>query len=69
MNNIKLNPTKERFSFREMEHIAVNYAITCQKGYSGSFRDYMKGINKNWRELLKKRDLEEIKKADWSDYQ
>lgn len=64
MNNIELNPTKERFSFREMEHIAVNYAITCQKGYTGSFRDYMKGINKNWRELLKKRDLEEIKKVN-----
>lgn len=64
MNNIELNPTKERFSFREMEHIAVNYAISCQKGYSGSFRDYMKGINKNWRGLLKKRDLEEIKKVN-----
>lgn len=63
MIKIILNPTKERFSFREMEHIAVNYAITCQKGYTGSFRDYMEGINKNWREYLKKRDLEESKKV------
>lgn len=52
----------EKFSFREMEHIAVNYAITCQKGYTGSFRDYMKGIDKNWREWLKKKDKEENKK-------
>jgi hypothetical protein len=37
--NTKLNPTKERFSFRKMEYIAVNYAITCQKGYEGTFRD------------------------------
>lgn len=59
----RINRTKERFSFREMEHIAVNYAITCQKGYTGSFRDYMKGINKNWRRWLKERDLEESKKV------
>ena len=63
MSNIKLNPTKERFSFREMEHIAVNYAITCQNGYYGSFRDYMRGINKDWRKWLKEKDLEESKKV------
>ena len=32
-NQIKLNPTNERFSFREMEHMATNFAIPCQKGY------------------------------------
>lgn len=61
--NTELNPTKERFSFREMEHIAVNYAITCQKGYTGTFRDYMKGINKDWRKWLKERDKDEIKQV------
>lgn len=56
--------SKEKFSFREMEHIAVNYAITCQKGYTGSFRDYMKSINKDWRKWLKDRDKEESKKTN-----
>jgi hypothetical protein len=64
MSKIKLNPTKEKFSFREMEHIAVNYAIIYQKGYTGTFRDYMKGINKDWRKWLKEKDLEESKKVD-----
>lgn len=58
----------EKFSFREMEHIAVNYAITCQKGYTGSFRDYMNGVNKDWRKWLKKRDKEESKKVN-TEYQ
>lgn len=47
---------KERYSFREMEHIAVNYAITCLNGYKGSFRDYMKGVKKDWRKWLKEED-------------
>lgn len=45
-----------------MEHIAVNYAINCQKGYTGSFRDYMKTINPDWKKWLKERDKEEISK-------
>ena len=61
--NTPIKFEKEKFSFQEMEHIAVNYAITCQKGYTGSFRDYMKSINKDWRKWLKKRDLEESKKV------
>ena len=56
MNDIKLNPTNERFSFREMEHIAVNYAIHCLKGYEGSFRDYYYGIFSDWRKWLKQQD-------------
>jgi hypothetical protein len=50
--------TKERYSFREMEHIAVNYAIHCAKGYEGSFRDYFKGVKTDWRKLLKDKDKE-----------
>jgi hypothetical protein len=46
----------KRYSFREMEHIAVNYAISCLKGYDGTFRDYMKGVKEDWREWLKKED-------------
>ena len=53
-----LNPTKERFSFREMEHIAVNYAIHCLKGYDGTFRNYYTGINSDWKKWLKQKDKE-----------
>jgi len=56
MNQQELNPTKERFSFREMEHIAINYAITCMKGYDGSFRKYYFGVKNDWRKWLKKQD-------------
>lgn len=58
MNTEKLNPTNERFSFREMEHIAVNYAIHCEKGYKGSFRSYYKGVKSDWRKWLKQNDNE-----------
>lgn len=53
-----LNATKERFSFREMEHIAVNYAIHCLKGFDGTFRDYYAGVNNDWRKQLKQKDKE-----------
>jgi hypothetical protein len=49
---------EKKYSFREMEHIATNYAISCQKGYSGSFRDYMDNVDKDWRKWLKKKDKE-----------
>ena len=59
MNEINLlNPTKERFSFREMEHIAVNYAIHCLKGYDGTFRDYYSDVRNDWRKWLKQKDKE-----------
>ncbi len=51
----------ERFSLREMEHIAINYAITCMKGFDGSFNDYMKGVKKDWRRWLKNEDKKRIK--------
>lgn len=53
-----LNPIKEKFSFREMEHIAVNYAIHCLKGYNGTFRDYYFGVKSDWRKWLKQKDKE-----------
>jgi hypothetical protein len=59
MNEINsLNPTKERFSFREMEHIAVNYAIHCLKGYDGTFRNYYFDVRNDWRKWLKQKDKE-----------
>jgi len=56
MDKIELNPTKEKFSFREMEHIAVNYSIHCLKGYNGTFRDYYNGVFPEWRKWLKQQD-------------
>ena len=56
MEEVKLNPTKERFSFREMEHIAVNYAISCQKGFVGTFREWYFGGKSDWRKWLKQED-------------
>lgn len=51
----------ERFSLREMEHISVNYAITCMNGFDRSFMDYMAGIKKDWRGWLKNEDKKRIK--------
>ncbi len=51
----------ERFSLREMEHIATNYAIHCLKGYEGSFRDYYNNINFDWRKWLKSEDKKQLK--------
>lgn len=45
----------ERFSFSETEYIAVQFAISCMKGYKGSFKDYMSTeVHKNWRYNLKR---------------
>ena len=49
---------KERFSLREMEHIAVNFAITCLNGYTGSFEDYMASCRSDWRKILKKQEVQ-----------
>lgn len=51
--------SSERFSFREMEHVAVNYAISCEKGYRGSFRSYYAGMQRDWRKWLKNKDKEQ----------
>lgn len=45
----------KRFSFAEMEFIAVEFAKSCIRGYEGSFEDYFSTeIRKDWRPLLKK---------------
>lgn len=62
INNLEINPTKERFSFREMEHIATNFAITCMKDSTQSFREFYKGVNPDWRNWLKLKDKEKDEK-------
>lgn len=44
----------ETFNENEMRHIAVNYAITCQKGYTGSFEKWYSGIVSDWRTIANK---------------
>ena len=60
-----MNTTNERFSFREMEQIAVRFAISCMKGYEGSFEDYILTLPKDWRINLKRVSKE---KSDIKDY-
>lgn len=49
---------KERFSLREMEHIAVNFSMARNNGFNGNFADYYIRIPKDWRKWLKKMDKE-----------
>ena len=60
-----MNTTNERFSFREMEQIAVQFAISCMKGYKGSFEDYMLTIPKDWRINLKRVSNQETNIEDY----
>ncbi len=43
--------SKETYNGDEMRHLAINYAITCQKGYSGSFESWLKDLGPKWREI------------------
>jgi hypothetical protein len=54
-----------RFSFIEMEHIAVGFAVECMKGYDGSFEDYIEMLNKDWRTILKKVSKQETNIFDY----
>ncbi len=54
----------ERFSFIEMEHIAVEFAVECMRGYEGSFEDYMETLRKDWRTILKKVSKQETSISD-----
>jgi len=46
---------RETYSEDEIRHIAVNYAITCQKGYNGSFESWIRDLSPNWRENVNKK--------------
>ena len=45
----------KRFNNNELRHIAVNYAITCLKGYEGSFENWYAGIYKDWRKIANRK--------------
>ncbi len=55
----------KRFYFREMEFIAVEFAISCMRGYKGSFEDYMLTIPKDWRINLKRVSNQETNIEDY----
>lgn len=40
-----------QFSLNEVRHLAVNYAITCEKGYDGTFDDWFSSLSPSWREI------------------
>jgi hypothetical protein len=47
---------KETYSKDELRHLAVNYAINCEKGFQGSFDSWLENINPNWREYVQKNE-------------
>lgn len=49
-------PGKDREDYNSFEtrHLAVNFAITCKKGYIGSYDAWIKGLAPNWREIANK---------------
>lgn len=44
---------KERYSFGEMEFVAVEFAKECLRGFEGSFEDYFNSLDKRWRKIFK----------------
>ncbi len=44
----------KKFNFFEVRHLAVNFAINCEKDYKGSFDAWYKHISPIWREIANK---------------
>jgi len=49
------DPKQEMYNWNELVHIAMNYAINCQKGYQGNFEDYMKNVTPEWRKIANRK--------------
>ncbi len=45
---------KETYTRDELRHLAVNYAISCEKGFQGSFDAWLEDISPDWRECISK---------------
>jgi len=62
-------PGKDREDFNSFEtrHLATNFAITCEKGYKGSYDAWFKGISSTWREIAN-RDNPDYEKPTESVY-
>ena len=44
-----------RFNLNELRHIAVNFAITCEKGYGGDFDSWFNSTSDEWRKIANKK--------------
>jgi len=47
---------RETYTNHELRHLAVNYAIICEKGFTGSFDEWFKNISPDWRECIYKKE-------------
>lgn len=47
---------KEIYTRDELRHLAVNYAISCEKGFQGSFDAWLGDISSDWREYVHKNE-------------
>jgi hypothetical protein len=50
-DEIEHNVNKRKFNINELRHIAVNFAIACEKGYKSSFDNWFNGISDEWRKI------------------
>jgi len=50
--NIKLD---QSFNLNELRHIAVNFAINCEKGYGGDFDSWFNKTSPDWREIANRK--------------
>jgi hypothetical protein len=48
--------SKRKFNLNELRHIAVNFAISCEKGYKGDFDSWFNGISGEWRKIANKKN-------------
>ncbi len=47
--------SKRKFNLNELRHIAVNFAITCEKGYKGDFDRWFNGESGEWRKIANRK--------------
>lgn len=47
--------SKRKFNINELRHIAVNFAITCEKGYKGDFDSWFSGTSDEWRKIANRK--------------
>jgi len=54
-HSISHGVSKRKFNLNELRHIAVNFAITCEKGYRGDFDSWLNGISGEWRKIANRK--------------
>jgi hypothetical protein len=47
--------SKREFNLNELRHIAVNYAITYEKGYKRDFDSWFNGISSEWIKIANRK--------------